>query len=56
MNYIISKETFYDEERELFYCYIGKDNREKTLLLTVWGVTEQAARISAEKFLELLTY
>lgn len=52
---ILAGETFYDEERELYYTYIGYDNKEKTLLLSVWGKTEVACMFNAEEILETLS-
>jgi hypothetical protein len=34
---VVSNETFYDEERELFYTYVGTKPPERTLLVTAWG-------------------
>lgn len=51
---IISEETFYDEDAQLYYCYIGLDDKKKTLLLTVWGKTEKAVRDFAEILLPVI--
>ena len=34
---VVSNETFYDEERELFYTYVGKSAPKRELLATAWG-------------------
>ena len=37
-NIVVSNETFYDEERELFYTYVGTNPPKRELLVTAWGV------------------
>lgn len=45
---IISKETFYDEDKELYYKYIGLSDRDRTLIATAWGKTKGEATRNAE--------
>jgi len=46
--YIISPITVFDEDKELFETHIGLDNEERTLLLSVWGKTEDQSRLIAQ--------
>jgi len=46
--FIVSQETFYDEEKLLFGCYLGKNDDKKTLWATVWGSSPAAAVSRAE--------
>jgi len=41
---VVSKETFYDEERELYYTYIGKSAPKRELLITAWGKTKEESK------------
>jgi len=53
-NYISSKETWYDEDKQLYYKYIGRDNKKKTLMYTAWGHTAQLAEMKAELVITML--
>ena len=52
--YIASKETWYDEDKQLYYKYIGRDNKKKTLMYTAWGYTAQLAEMKAELVVTML--
>jgi len=41
--YIISEEVFFDEDNQLYYRYIGINDKNKTLVATAWGRTEKEA-------------
>lgn len=41
---VVSNETFYDEERELFYTYVGKSAPKRELLITAWGKTKEESK------------
>ena len=46
--YIISPETFYDRDTELFYTHIVNNDSEKRFYATVYGLTEQESREQAK--------
>lgn len=46
-NIVVSNETFYDEERELFYTYVGTNPPERTLLATAFGKNKDESRYLA---------
>jgi hypothetical protein len=52
--YIISPVTSYDSDKQLWETYIGKDNTNKSLVVSVWGRTKEASRDNADLFLKLL--
>lgn len=41
--FISGREAFYDDDKILFYCYIGIDDANKSLQYTAYGKTEQEA-------------
>lgn len=43
MKYVIGEEVFFDEDNQLYYRYIGIDDKNKTLVATAWGKTEEEA-------------
>lgn len=53
-NYVVSKETWYDEDKQLYYRYIGRDDSKKTLMYTAWGKTECIADLKAQLIVSLL--
>lgn len=53
--YIVSPLTSYDEDQQLYYTYVGLDNRFKSLLYSCWGMTEKESRERAEALVKLLT-
>jgi hypothetical protein len=52
--YISGNEAFYDEEKELWYCYIGKNNQKKTLRFSVWAKGKFLAIKLARLYCKLL--
>jgi len=53
--YIISPETFYDRDTELFYTHIVNNDSEKRFYATVYGLTEQESRCEAQRIVYLLS-
>lgn len=53
---IAGNESFYDEDNELWYCYVGANNEEKTLLLSVWGKSPKECQSLAHAFVEFEGY
>lgn len=55
--YIISDFTGYDNDEMLYFTKIGyQGKRSMPLLYTVWGLTKEISRQSAELLVEYLTY
>ncbi len=52
--YEVSPITVLDEDKELFETHIGLDNKEKTLVLSVWGSSEGQSREAAINLAEIL--
>lgn len=48
------KESFYDDEKELFYCYVGVKDSNRTLFAAVYGNTPVTALKNAIKLSDLL--
>ena len=53
-NYVVSKETWYDEDKQLYYKYIGRDDSKKTLMYTAWGFTEEVVSLKATFLVDVL--
>lgn len=54
MKVLVGNCCHFDSDRMLFYMYIGRDNPNMDLLLTVWGYTEKDCRKFAEKMGKIL--
>jgi hypothetical protein len=52
--YTSGKESFYDDEKELYFCYVGLKNKERTLFAAVYGNTPNTALNNAEILAEKL--
>lgn len=52
--YIISPVTSYDSDKQLWETYIGKDNTNKSLVISVWGKTKEGSRDNADIFIKLM--
>ena len=52
--YIISPITVHDEDKDLFETHIGLDNEERTLLLSVYGKSEDESRMCANGTIQRL--
>jgi len=53
--YIISPETFYDADTELFATHIVNNDSDKRFYATVYGLTEQESRCEAQRIVYLLS-
>ena len=53
-NYISSKETWYDEDKCLYYKYIGRDDSKKTLMYTAWGFTKEVVDLKSKFLVDVL--
>ena len=53
--YLISPITVYDEWNMLWETKIAQNDKNQTLILSVWGKTEQASRDLAKKVTESLS-
>lgn len=53
-NYIVSHVKTYDGDQELYYTYVGLDNKNKDLLYSVWGKTAEESRGRAEELVRKL--
>lgn len=55
--FIVDTNTWYDDDKEMFGCYIGKE--DKSLYYTAWGTSPDAATLRANflaKVLNDITY
>ena len=48
------KIAFYDDEKMLYYCYIGVDDKNQTLVAAAYGQTEEDAISNALAITSLL--
>lgn len=46
--------ALYDEDQMMWYVKIGKSNKERTLLLTVWAKNEAEAKDFADRMVNRL--
>ena len=53
--YIISPETFYDNDIELWYTHIVNNDSEKRFFATVYGLTKFESRDEAVKLVALIS-
>lgn len=54
--FVAASEAFYDDEKELWGTYIGKDEPGKPLFATIWGTTSSKSTFLALKYAELLNF
>jgi len=52
--YIASGVAHYDEEKLLYYCYVGENKPSMPLLYTCWGTKAAQARANAKNLADLL--
>jgi len=52
--FIAGKEAFFDDEKELYYCYIGVNDSNKSLQYMAYGNTPQVAIQRAESLCHIL--
>jgi len=53
--YIISPQTFYDADLELYYTHIVNNDSDKRFYATVYGLTEKESRGEAQRIVYLLS-
>lgn len=51
--YLISPITVLDDDKGLFETHVGLDNKEMTLLISVWAETAEASRQKATEIVEM---
>lgn len=54
--YIISPVTQYDSDKQLWETYIGKDNTNKSLIVSVWGKTKEDSIYKAAILINLFSW
>lgn len=52
--YISGDYAFFDDEKELYYCYVGFNNPKMSLELSVYGNTPGIAKQKAEALVKIL--
>jgi len=54
--YISGDYAFYDDEKELFYVYVGLDNETMDLFASIYGNTKSTAIENGQKAAAALNY